>query len=100
MAVSSVAKQVIYLIERLPPSKPEGPSKMDKSREIAGTILALVGLSIMAGSAAVFAAHLLGSIWINTAALHTLFMTGLGSSIGGFHLEKAGTADVSLSFTV
>lgn len=85
--LNPVDKQVIYLIERLPP-KAEAPSRLDKIREIAGTALALIGLTVLVCSAFAIPAHLLGWIAINADALHTLFMAGLVSSLGGFHLAK------------
>ncbi len=100
MAVPPVEKQVIYLVERLPPAKPEAPTLMDKVREIAGVALTLLGFAVLLGTSVAFASYFLGWTVLNIEALHTLFMTGIVSAVGGFHLAKGSThAGPSAEFT-
>lgn len=98
-AVPPVEQRVIYLVERLPPSPPKDSTAMDKVKQVAGTALALLGLAILLGASIALTGVLIGTVIIPIETIHTFFMTGMLSAIGGFHLARGGTQKPSIEIT-
>lgn len=91
-AVNPGENRVIYLVERAPPpAQPEPPTALDKIKHVAGVALAMLGIAIVFGSAIALTGTLTGSVTVAVETIHTFFVTGMLSIIGGFHLAKTGS---------
>lgn len=85
-----VQPQIIYIERR--PAPQETPAAIDQIRSIAGYILAVLGLVILAGSATALGGHVTGTLVVSLHTLHSFFMMGIVCTVGGFHLAKGGSA--------
>lgn len=89
--------QLVYFIERLPPHEPAAPTLLDRIKKVAGTALALLGLTILIGATLALAGYFTGYLAVTPEVIHPFFATGIACSIAGFHLEKGGAASLETS---